>query len=118
MKCRVLKLLLILCLGLNTLFAQDITLSRGTPEEVGMDETILKEETVKLMTSPQTASLYTPEERENRDSYYGYGWSVNRDGVFFHTGSDGTAAWVDPNNGLIVLVFTQSPGATSIRVVS
>ena len=76
---------------------------------------ILKEETVKLMTSPQTASLYTPEERVNRDSYYGYGWSVNRDGVFLHTGSDGTAAWVDPNNDLIILVFTQSPSATNIR---
>ena len=83
--------------------------------ETLMDETILKAETVKLMTSPQTASLYTSEELENRDSYYGYGWSVNGDGLFFHTGSDGTAVWVDPNNELIVLVFTQSPGATSIR---
>ena len=75
---------------------------------------ILKEETVKLMTSPHTASIYSAEELENRESFYGYGWSVSKDGVFSHGGSDGTNAWVDPNNELIVLVFTQSPGARSL----
>jgi CubicO group peptidase (beta-lactamase class C family) len=76
---------------------------------------ILKEETVKLMTSPHTASIYTSEERERRNSFYGYGWRVSRDGIFSHSGSDGTAAWVDPANQLIVLVFTQSPGETDIN---
>lgn len=71
---------------------------------------ILKEETVAAMTSPQTASIYTAEQRERRDSYYGYGWCVSRDGIFSHGGSDGTAAWVVPNQKLIVLAFTQSPG--------
>lgn len=71
---------------------------------------ILMEETVKLMTSPQTASIYSPEEREKQKNFYGYGWNVSKDGVFSHSGSDGTAAWVDPENDLIVLVFTQSPG--------
>ncbi len=75
---------------------------------------ILTEETVKLMTSPQTASIYTPEELANQESFYGYGWRVTRDGVFAHSGSDGTAAWVNPSNELIVLVFTQSPGERSI----
>ncbi len=70
---------------------------------------ILKKETVKLMTSLQTASIYTPEERAQRDNYYGYGWRVEKDGVFSHSGSDGTAAMVDPSKELIVLVFTQSP---------
>lgn len=76
---------------------------------------ILKEETAKLMTTPHTASIYTPEERASRESFYGYGWSVAKDGVFSHTGSDGTAAWVDPNNELIVLVFTQSPAERNMR---
>jgi len=71
---------------------------------------ILKEETVDLMTSPLTASIYTPEERHRQDVFYGYGWNVSDDGVYSHSGSDGTAAWVDPDNQLIVLVFTQSPG--------
>jgi CubicO group peptidase (beta-lactamase class C family) len=70
---------------------------------------ILKEETVELMTSPQTASIYTPEERMRQEQFYGYGWSVSKEGVFSHSGSDGTAAWVDPDKELIVLVFTQSP---------
>ncbi len=71
---------------------------------------ILREETVELMTSPLTAPIYAPEERQRRGSFYGYGRSVSDDGVFSHSGSDGAAAWVDPDNELIVLVFTQSPG--------
>ena len=76
---------------------------------------ILKEETLKLMTTPHTASVYSPEEKVSRESFYGYGWSVSKDGVFSHGGSDGTTAWVDPNNELIVLVFTQSPGERNLR---
>ena len=33
-----------------------------------------------------------------------------KDGAYGHTGSDGTAAMVDPDNNLIVILFTQSPG--------
>ena len=76
---------------------------------------IIKEETVKLMTSPHTKSIYPPNELEERDRFYGYGWSVSRDGVFSHGGSDGTNAWIDPENELIVLVFTQSPGEHELR---
>ncbi len=76
---------------------------------------ILKEETVKLMTSPHTASVYTPEERERRERFYGYGWSVSKDGVFSHGGSDGTAAWVDPEKKLIILIFTQTRGGGELR---
>jgi len=76
---------------------------------------ILNEETVKIMTSPQTASIYSAEEMAERNSFYGYGWSVSKDGIFSHGGSDGTNAWVDPHNELIVLVFTQSPGANNMR---
>ncbi len=71
---------------------------------------ILKEETVAKMISPQTASIYTPQERADRERYYGYGWGVSRDGTFSHTGSDGTAAYVVPAQNLIVLALTQSPG--------
>ena len=68
---------------------------------------ILTEETVKRMTSPHTRSVYTADERENMDGFYGYGWSVFKDGSFAHTGSDGTAAIVNPDLKLIVLIFTQ-----------
>jgi CubicO group peptidase (beta-lactamase class C family) len=76
---------------------------------------ILKPETVALMTSPQTASIYSEQEKAERDSFYGYGWSVSKDGVFSHGGSDGTFAWVDPNRQIIGLVFTQSPGGKNPR---
>jgi len=76
---------------------------------------ILIEDTVKLMTTPHTAALYSLEEREHRREYYGYGWSVSTDGVFSHGGSDGTNAWIDPGNKLIVLLFTQSPGEEKLR---
>jgi CubicO group peptidase (beta-lactamase class C family) len=76
---------------------------------------ILKEQTVKVMTIPHTASIYRSEERERRNSFYGYGWSVDKAGVFSHGGSDGTAALVDPKNKLIILLFTQSRAGGNLR---
>jgi CubicO group peptidase (beta-lactamase class C family) len=84
-------------------------------KEIYNSKRILKPETVALMTSPQTASIYSEQEKAERDSFYGYGWSVSKDGVFSHGGSDGTFAWVDPNRQIIGLVFTQSPGGKNPR---
>jgi CubicO group peptidase (beta-lactamase class C family) len=52
--------------------------------------------------------------RESTSSY-GYGWAVSDEGSFSHSGSDGTFAWVDPDQGLIVLVFTQTPSGANPR---
>ncbi|GAB5518628.1 MAG: serine hydrolase domain-containing protein [Rhodothermales bacterium] len=60
---------------------------------------ILDPESVKLMTSPKTETPF---------GAYGYGWMLN-DGIIFHGGSDGTDAWIDPEHGIIGLVFTQTP---------
>ena len=74
---------------------------------------IISEETVALMTSPK---IRTNPNSAGTPSYYGYGWSVSADGVFSHGGSDGTNAFVDPENQLIVLVFTQTPrGRNPVR---
>ncbi len=74
---------------------------------------IIAEETVALMTSPK---IRTNPNSDGPPSYYGYGWSVSADGVFSHGGSDGTNAFVDPENQLIVLVFTQTPrGRNPVR---
>lgn len=74
---------------------------------------ILNEESVAQMTSHQTKNIYTEEEREKRDYYYGYGWRVMKNGAFGHGGSDGTVAMIDPDHKLIVLFFTQSPGESN-----
>ena len=66
----------------------------------------LSEESVALMTSPK---IRTNPGSQGPASHYGYGWSVSENGVFSHGGSDGTNAFVDPSQQLIVLVFTQTP---------
>ena len=76
---------------------------------------ILKPESVALMTSPQTKHVYSWQERQQRDTFYGYGWFVSKDGIFSHGGSDGTFAWVDPKHQIIGLIFTQSPGRKNPR---
>lgn len=71
---------------------------------------ILSEESVSQMIAPQTKNIFTEAEQDNQKYYYGYGWRVMKDDVYRHSGSDGTAAFIDPVNNLIVLFFTQSPG--------
>jgi len=63
---------------------------------------ILTKESVGLLTSPKISAGET-------DSY-GYGFRIEN-GVYGHSGSDGTRAWVDPQRETIALVFTQTPGA-------
>ncbi len=65
--------------------------------------TLLKPETVKLMTT-----VHTPPAPGNAGGY-GYGWMLDGNGVYSHGGSDGTFAWVDPGRNIIGLVFTQTP---------
>jgi CubicO group peptidase (beta-lactamase class C family) len=71
---------------------------------------IINQESVQKMTYTHSKSVYSNEEIEQLSIFYGYGLNVMKDGVFGHTGSDGTAAMIDPENKLIVILFTQSPG--------
>jgi CubicO group peptidase (beta-lactamase class C family) len=73
-------------------------------------ERLLQSETVRLATTPQTRSVYSAEEQKRRTTYYGFGWHVSTDGRYWHGGSDGTYAWVDPKNEIVGVIFTQSPG--------
>jgi CubicO group peptidase (beta-lactamase class C family) len=76
---------------------------------------IISQETVEKMTSPFFLSGGDSEPERGVRVGYGYGWSVSSNGVFSHTGSDGTGAWVDPREDLIVLVFTQTPRGRNPR---
>src|SRR6185436_7415848 len=63
---------------------------------------LLKAETVQAMITPRVKT-------DQAGWWYGYGWMI-MGGVFTHTGSDGTMAWVDPSREIIGMVLTQSPG--------
>ena len=70
---------------------------------------ILTPETVALMTEPKTETVAFSVREGPGTIHYGYGWFTNDEGVYYHGGSDGTNAWVDPVHNLIGLVLTQTP---------
>ncbi len=76
---------------------------------------LLKPESVNEAVRPQTLAAHSPKGLATRASFYGLGWVVSREGIYSHSGSDGTKAWVDPHRDLIVLVLTQSPGGDHPR---
>jgi CubicO group peptidase (beta-lactamase class C family) len=76
---------------------------------------ILPQETVERMTSDTYFSGGEFDPERGARVGYGFGWAVAEDGTFSHTGSDGTAAWVDPSHDLIVLAFTQTPRGANPR---
>jgi CubicO group peptidase (beta-lactamase class C family) len=52
--------------------------------------------------------MTTPKIETPGGGSYGYGWSTSG-GIYGHSGSDGTDAWIDPEREIIGLVFTQTP---------
>jgi CubicO group peptidase (beta-lactamase class C family) len=38
---------------------------------------------------------------------------IRADGSYYHTGSDGTMAWIDPSREIVGMVFTQSAGGVN-----
>lgn len=75
---------------------------------------IIEPETVEELTTPKTP-VTGRDDVTGLEVRYGYGWSVRADGVYSHSGSDGTYAWVDPANEVIGLVFTQTPRGRNPR---
>lgn len=62
----------------------------------------------QLLDSASVATMLSPKAETTGDTFYGYGWFLT-DGIAQHGGSDGTNAFIDPERGLIGLVFTQTP---------
>jgi CubicO group peptidase (beta-lactamase class C family) len=69
----------------------------------------------RVLTPESIAAMTAPHADAGKDGAYGYGWFVAAGGVYWHSGSDGTYAWVDPAHDLFGLVFTQSPGGINPR---
>jgi CubicO group peptidase (beta-lactamase class C family) len=70
------------------------------------DVRLLRPETVQRMLT-----VHTPAGARG----YGYGWGINDDGVFTHSGSTGAFAWGDPRRGVLVVALTQTTSATDLR---
>jgi CubicO group peptidase (beta-lactamase class C family) len=66
---------------------------------------VLAAESVQRAT---TAAPNTDEGPESPRNGYGYGWYIWPGGEYFHSGSWGTSAMIDPAKKVIVLVLTQS----------
>lgn len=73
---------------------------------------VLSAESVCEAHTPQTGSVSRPmiDRHSGREFAYGLGWKIFPDGVYYHSGSEGTFAWIDPQHDLIGLLLTQSPG--------
>ena len=69
----------------------------------------------RLLTPASIARATTSHIKVDDEGGYGFGWMVSSGGVYAHSGSDGTYAWVDPSRDLIGVVFTQSPGGVNPR---
>lgn len=67
----------------------------------------------RLLREATVRAAVTPRVRSGDQTSYGYGWMIRTDGSYYHTGSDGTMAWVDPAREIIGMVFTQSPGGVN-----
>jgi len=48
---------------------------------------------------------------------YGFGWRIDAQGAFSHTGSDGTFVWCDPARDLIGMVLTQTQSSEDLGTV-
>ncbi|MCR9243884.1 MAG: beta-lactamase family protein [bacterium] len=72
------------------------------------DVRILPPELVRAATQSQTEHI--------EGASYGFGWRIERPGVFSHGGSDGTFAWCDAERDLVGMVFTQTQdNASEVR---
>lgn len=73
---------------------------------------ILRPDSVRAASSSHTDSVSEPmlDRDTGREFAYGLGWKVSPDGVYYHSGSEGTYAWIDPRLELVGLLLTQSPG--------
>jgi CubicO group peptidase (beta-lactamase class C family) len=67
----------------------------------------------RLLKAETVASAVQPRVRVSDEASYGYGWMIRADGSYYHTGSDGTMAWIDPSREIVGMVFTQSPGGVN-----
>ena len=73
---------------------------------------ILQPDSIHTACRSHTDGVSQPmfDRHTGREFSYGLGWKVYNNGVYYHSGSEGTYAWIDPRHDLFGLLLTQSPG--------
>ena len=69
----------------------------------------------RLLEEASVKAMLVPRAKISEAASYGLGWMLFPDDSYYHTGSDGTMAWVDPRRNAIGMIFTQSPGGIDPR---
>ena len=69
----------------------------------------------RVLTPESIAAMTAPHANAGKDGSYGYGWFVAEGGVYWHSGSDGTYAWVDPAHDLVRARLHAEPGGVNPR---
>jgi CubicO group peptidase (beta-lactamase class C family) len=73
---------------------------------------------LRFLTPATVQQALTPSAQSTAaGSPYGFQWIIYDDPIFGHGGSDGTVAWADPENDLMILYFTQSRGNQTAREI-
>ena len=68
----------------------------------------------RLLSEKSVAAALSSQTEHIDDVDYGFGWRIRGDGVFRHSGSDGTFAQCDAQRDLVVLAFTQTQGGKAL----
>jgi CubicO group peptidase (beta-lactamase class C family) len=64
---------------------------------------------------PETVQLMLTNHGPPGSRGYGYGWGINKDGTFTHSGSSGTYAWGDLSRGIIGVALTHTTSGAELR---
>ena len=68
-------------------------------------------DSMRFLTPSTVRQALTPYPQSIEGNYpYGFQWTIYNDSIFGHSGSDGTLAWANPAEDLMIFYFTQSRG--------
>lgn len=107
----------------NNRILEEKTVIEATSPLIDVPEAYLSEEIEKELGLPDSEWYeYRDPRGLNIDKHRGYGFVVSDNGGYSHAGIYGTFAYADPNEELVIIIFTQSiyggnPGQKFIEII-
>jgi CubicO group peptidase (beta-lactamase class C family) len=93
----------------NHKILEEKTVAEATSPLLKVSEAYLSEEIEKGLGLPSSEWYEYRDPRDlNIDKYRGYGFVISANGGYSHAGIYGTFAYADPNEKLVIIIFTQS----------